>query len=76
MNDINDIIVGNDAKKDSICINYRDCQKVMFSNLKGNFLLQRPERKGHALAVDYFEKAVRIDPEYAPAWAGLSVGYT
>ena len=44
--------------------------------LKGNFLLQRAERKSHAQAVDYFEKAVRIDPEYAPAWAGLSVGYT
>ena len=36
----------------------------------------RAARASHARAVKYFEEAVRIDPEYAPAWAGLSEGYT
>ncbi|MFB3044963.1 MAG: hypothetical protein ACE10A_01415 [Acidiferrobacterales bacterium] len=44
--------------------------------LKGRFFLQKISRKSHARAVGYFEEAVRIDPEYAPAWAGLSEGYT
>jgi TolB-like protein/class 3 adenylate cyclase len=44
--------------------------------LKGRFLLRKISRGSHARAVDYFEEAVRIDPDYAPAWAGLSEGYT
>ena len=44
--------------------------------LKGRFFLQKQARASHARAVGYFEEAVQIDPEYAPAWAGLSVGYT
>ena len=44
--------------------------------LKGRFLLRKSSRNSHARAVDYFEEAVRIDPDYAPAWAGLSEGYT
>ena len=44
--------------------------------LKGRFFLQKISRESHARAVRYFEESVRIDPEYAPAWAGLSEGYT
>ena len=44
--------------------------------LKGHFFLRKISRESHARAVGYFEEAVRIDPEYAPAWAGLSEGYT
>ncbi len=44
--------------------------------LKGRFFLAKSTRKSHARAVDYLEEAVRIDPEYAPAWASLSIGYT
>ena len=44
--------------------------------LKGRFFLQKISRASHARAVGYFEQAVRLDPEYAPAWAGLSEGYT
>jgi adenylate cyclase len=44
--------------------------------LKGRFFLQKISRGSHARAVGYFEQAVLLDPEYAPAWAGLSVGYT
>ena len=44
--------------------------------LKGRFFIQKKSRASHARAVAYFEEAVQIDPEYAPAWAGLSVGYT
>ena len=44
--------------------------------LKGRFFLRKVSRESHARAVRYFEEAVRIDPEYAPAWAGLSEGYT
>lgn len=44
--------------------------------IKGRFFLRKVTRADHARAVDYFEEAVRVDPEYAPAWAGLADGYT
>ena len=44
--------------------------------LKGRYFLQRKTRADHGRAVEYFEEAVRLDPAYAPAWAGLADGYT
>ncbi len=44
--------------------------------LKGRYFLQRTTRENHATAVKYFEEAVMLDPEFAPAWAGLADGYT
>ncbi len=44
--------------------------------IKGRFFLRKVTRADHARAVDYFEQAVQVDPEYAPAWAGLADGYT
>jgi Tfp pilus assembly protein PilF len=44
--------------------------------LKGRFFLQKITRESHAKAVQYFEDAVALDPDYAPAWAGLADGYT
>ncbi len=44
--------------------------------IKGRFFLRRVTREDHSRAVEYFKEAVRLDPEYAPAWAGLADGYT
>ncbi len=44
--------------------------------IKGRFFLRRITREDHSRAVEYFTEAVRLDPEYAPAWAGLADGYT
>ena len=42
----------------------------------GRFFLKKQSRSDHSRAVTYFEQAVEIDPQYAPAWAGLADGYT
>ena len=40
--------------------------------MRGRYAYGSLTRQGLAQAVDQFEKAIQIDPEYAPAWAGLS----
>jgi DNA-binding winged helix-turn-helix (wHTH) protein/tetratricopeptide (TPR) repeat protein len=40
--------------------------------LQGIYNRSRRDADGFHLAVDNFEAAIREDPEYAPAWAGLS----
>ncbi len=43
--------------------------------LQGRFFLDRRSRKDLERAVDYFRQSLERDPEYAPAWAGLSQVY-
>jgi adenylate cyclase len=40
--------------------------------LQGNHFFELSSDAGHAAARDAFKQAIDIDPEYAPAWAGLS----
>jgi adenylate cyclase len=40
--------------------------------LQGQHFLQQPNAEGRAAAHKAFSKALKIDPDYAPAWAGLS----
>ena len=43
--------------------------------LQGRFFLERRGQKDLERAVDYFRQSRERDPEYAPAWAGLSQAY-
>ena len=43
--------------------------------LQGRFFLDRRSREDLERAVDYFRRSCERDPEYAPAWAGLSQAY-
>jgi tetratricopeptide (TPR) repeat protein len=43
--------------------------------LQGRFFLDRRGQKDLERAVDYFRRSRERDPEYAPAWAGLSQAY-
>jgi tetratricopeptide (TPR) repeat protein len=45
--------------------------------LKGRYFAARYHRTGQQKAVEHFEEAVRLDPGYALAWAGLAhaIGY-
>jgi TolB-like protein/Tfp pilus assembly protein PilF len=43
--------------------------------LKGQYYLQRWTSEGEAKAVEYFQKATKEDPNYAPAYAGLALAY-
>jgi TolB-like protein/Tfp pilus assembly protein PilF len=43
--------------------------------LQGRFFLDRRSRKDLERAVEYFRQARERDPDYAPAWAGLSQTY-
>ena len=44
--------------------------------LKGRYFQKQQGALNHARAVEFLERAVALDPEYAPAWAALANGYT
>lgn len=43
--------------------------------IRGTLLLDRLDESNYHKALGHFEEALRIDPTYAPAWAGLGAGY-
>jgi len=43
--------------------------------MRGRYSFGSLTASGLARSVEYFEEAIRIDPEYAPAWAGLSASH-
>ena len=43
--------------------------------LKGRYFWNRRDGGGLQKAVEYFQKAVQVDPNYAPAYAGLAQSY-
>jgi tetratricopeptide (TPR) repeat protein len=43
--------------------------------LQGRFFLERRGQKDLERAVKYFQRSLERDPDYAPAWAGLSEAY-
>ena len=43
--------------------------------LQGRFFFDRRSRKDVERAVEYFRRSLERDPDYAPAWAGLSEAY-
>jgi hypothetical protein len=44
--------------------------------LKGSYFQKQQGALNHARAVEFLERAVALDSEYAPAWAALATGYT
>ena len=44
--------------------------------LKGNFLLEKLSEESLRKAIDNYQQAIEKDPSYAPAYAGLSLGYS
>jgi len=56
---------------------YRTSNPEVYSQYQlGHRFLARESRDGMRLAVVAFEKALQLDPEYAPALAGLALGLT
>ena len=45
------------------------------AHMKGIFHYRRYSREDLRLAVEFFEKATELDPEYADAWSGLANAY-
>lgn len=43
--------------------------------LKGRFFWNKRTVEGHQKAIEFFEKAIALDPNYAPAYAGLADAY-
>jgi TolB-like protein/DNA-binding winged helix-turn-helix (wHTH) protein/tetratricopeptide (TPR) repeat protein len=43
--------------------------------LRGRFFWNKRSREGLAKSVEYFERAVRLDPDYALAYAGIADAY-
>jgi TolB-like protein len=44
--------------------------------LQGRYFWNKRTPEGLQIAIDYFEGALEIDPDYAPAWVGLADSYT
>jgi serine/threonine-protein kinase len=40
--------------------------------LQGAYFLMQPRKENLEKAIDCFEQAIQLDPEFAPAWSGLS----
>src|SRR5262249_19705983 len=43
--------------------------------LQGQYFLKRRTRESLEKAIDYYEQALKLDPNYAPAWVGLAAAY-
>ncbi len=43
--------------------------------LKGRYFMQKREEESFARAKDYFQQSIQLDPNFAPAYAGLSDYY-
>jgi len=50
--------------------------KVYEAYLKGQYFSGRFNQKDLQKAVEYYEEAIHLDPQYAPAYAGLSEAYS
>jgi TolB-like protein/cytochrome c-type biogenesis protein CcmH/NrfG len=44
--------------------------------LLGNFYLERHTQEDTTKAIDYYQKAIRLDPNYVRAWNGLADAYS
>jgi TolB-like protein/Tfp pilus assembly protein PilF len=56
--------------------NVRAVNPEAFENyLKGRFFWNKRSVEGHQKAIEYFQKAVTLDPNYAQAYAGLADAY-
>ena len=43
--------------------------------LQGRYFLERRNQENIDRALGYFERAIKLDPGYAPAWVGLAMAY-
>lgn len=61
--------------KESLLRHYSSNSEAYIFYLKGRYLLNKSSVKGSMKAIEYFQKAIELDPEYAPAHAGLADSY-
>src|SRR5262249_33275430 len=54
---------------------YSDNAEAYQAYLKGRFYTATSTERGLNKGIEYFNQAIAIDPNYALAWAGLSIGY-
>lgn len=66
-------LVGEGRK--SLLRQYSSNSDAYLFYLKGRYLLNKSSVKDSTKAVEYFQKAIELDPGYAPAHAGLSDSY-
>jgi TolB-like protein/DNA-binding winged helix-turn-helix (wHTH) protein/Tfp pilus assembly protein PilF len=50
--------------------------QVYEADLKGRYFSNRVNHEGLKKGIEYFQEALRLDPNYAPAYAGLSENYS
>ncbi|MDX1460697.1 MAG: hypothetical protein R3348_06525, partial [Xanthomonadales bacterium] len=66
-------LLGEDAAP--IAANATDSFEAYDLYLLGRHHYWQVNAEGYEKAVDYFGRAVAVDPEYAPAWSGLAEAY-
>src|SRR5262245_9290179 len=54
---------------------YTDNFEVYQLYVKGHFFWDKRTEEGIKKSIEYFEQAIKLDPNYAPAYAGLAVSY-
>ena len=65
-----------DAEKDTLQKRYTENTKAYQLYLQGRFFWNKRNEEGFKTALRYFEKAIKKDPDYALAWAGISDTYS
>lgn len=65
-------------KEDQVALTKRFTVDAEAHNLylKGRYFWNKRSRDGFEKAIEYFKKAIEIDPNYAQAYAGIAVSYS
>jgi DNA-binding winged helix-turn-helix (wHTH) protein/Flp pilus assembly protein TadD len=66
-------LIGDDRKL--LAKRYTDNFEVYQLYVKGHFFWDKRTEEGIKKSIEYFEQAIKLDPNYAPAYAGLAVSY-
>lgn len=63
------------AEQQLLARRYTENTEAFQAYLKGRYFWTRWTRAGLQKAIEYFEQAIKVDPNYAPAYAGLADSY-
>ena len=63
------------AAKEAVLKKYTDNPEAYQLYLQGRFYYNKWTEDGYNKAIDYYKAAIKIEPYYALAWAGISTSY-
>jgi DNA-binding winged helix-turn-helix (wHTH) protein/TolB-like protein/Tfp pilus assembly protein PilF len=66
----------NREERDLLRRRFTSSVEAAEANAKGHYFMNKGTREGLNKSIEYFEKAVALDPDYALAYAGMGDSYT